>query len=80
MNKYAISLWLMLICCAFGYAQNTLKINIFTAEEKEPLFGATIFIESLNKGVTTDFDGIALLEDVPDGQFNLQISYLGFET
>ncbi|MFS4491255.1 TonB-dependent receptor [Maribacter sp. 2308TA10-17] len=80
MNKYAISIWLMLICCAFGYAQNTLKINIFTAEEKEPLFGATIFIESLNKGVTTDFDGIALLEDVPDGQYNLQISYLGFET
>ncbi|WKX76928.1 TonB-dependent receptor [Zobellia laminariae] len=80
MIKYAISLWLMLICCAFGYAQNTLKINIFTAEEKEPLFGATIYIESLDKGVTTDFDGIALLEDVPDGQYNLQISYLGFET
>ena len=70
----------MLICCAFGYAQNTLKINIFTAEEKEPLLGATIYIESLDKGVTTDFDGIALLEDVPDGQYNLQISYLGFET
>lgn len=70
----------MLLFCAFGYAQNTLEIKIFSETEKEPLLGATIYIESLNKGATTNFDGIAFFEDLPNGEYNLQISYLGFET
>ena len=70
----------MLLFCAFGYAQNTLEIKIFSEQEKEPLLGATIYIESLNKGATTNFDGIAFFEDLPNGEYNLQISYLGFET
>ncbi len=80
MNKNVLSLWLILLFCAFGYAQNTLEIKIVTEKEKEPLLGATIFIESLNKGATTNFDGIAILEDIPDGTYTLQISFLGFET
>ena len=70
----------MLLFCAFGYAQNTLEIKIFSEQEKEPLLGATIYIESLNKGATTNFNGIAFFEDLPNGEYNLQISYLGFET
>jgi len=70
----------MLLFCAFGYAQNTLEIKIFSETEKEPLLGATIYIESLNKGATTNFDGIAFFEDLPNGEYNLQISYIGFET
>jgi iron complex outermembrane receptor protein len=80
MNKSLLSYWLMLLFCAFGYAQNTLEIKIFSEKEKEPLFGATIYIESLNKGATTNFDGIAFVEDLPNGEYNLQISYLGYET
>lgn len=57
----------MLLFCAFGYAQNTLEIKIFSEQEKEPLLGATIYIESLNKGATTNFNGIAFFEDLPMG-------------
>ncbi len=70
----------MLLFGAIGLAQNTLEIKIFTEIEKEPLLGATVYILSLNKGATTDFDGAAMLEDIPDGEYELQISYLGFET
>lgn len=70
----------MLLFGAIGLAQNTLEIKIFTEIEKEPLLGATVYISSLNKGATTDFDGAAMLEDIPDGEYELQISYLGFET
>jgi len=79
MNKNVLSLWLILLFCGVGYAQNTLEIKIFTEKEKEPLLGATIFIESLNKGATTNFDGVAILEDIPNGKYTLQISFLGFE-
>jgi iron complex outermembrane receptor protein len=80
MSKRIVSLWLMLLFGAIGLAQNTLEIKIFTEIEKEPLLGATVYISSLNKGATTDFDGAAMLEDIPDGEYELQISYLGFET
>ena len=70
----------MLLFCAFGFAQNTLQIKILSDQQKEPLVGATVYIESLDKGVVTNFDGIALLEDIPNGVYNIQISYLGFET
>ena len=70
----------MLLVCAFGFAQNTLHIKILTDREKEPLLGATIYIESLSKGATTNFDGVAVLEDVPNGEHDLQVSFLGFDT
>ncbi len=70
----------MLLFCAVGYAQNTLEIKIFTDKEKEPLLGASVYIETLNKGATTNFDGVAFLEDIPNGEYKLQISFLGFET
>ena len=79
MNKSVLSLWLILLFCALGYTQNTFEIKIATEKEKEPLLGATIFIESLNKGATTNFDGVAILEDIPNGTYMLQISFLGFE-
>ncbi|MEO1485856.1 MAG: TonB-dependent receptor [Bacteroidota bacterium] len=80
MKKQAISHWLMLLFCIYGYTQNTLEIKILTEEEKESLFGATVYIESLGIGATTNLEGIALFEGVPNGQYTLQISYLGFET
>ncbi len=70
----------MLLFCAVGYAQNTLEIKIFTDKEKEPLHGASVYIETLNKGAITNFDGVAFLEDIPNGEYKLQISFLGFET
>ena len=78
MNKSLLSLWLMLLFCAVGYAQNTLEIKIFTDKEKEPLLGASVYIETLNKGAITNFDGVAFLEDIPNGEYKLQISFFGF--
>lgn len=65
---------------AFTFAQNTLEIKILTEKEKEPLLGATVYIESLDRGSITNFDGIAEFTDLPDGEYNVQISFLGFQT
>lgn len=70
----------MLLFCAFGHAQNTLEIKIFTEKDQEPLLGATVYIPSLDKGATTNFDGIAMLDEIPNGTYQVQISYLGFKT
>ena len=80
MKKYYISLWFILLFGAFTFAQNTLEIKILTEKEKEPLLGATVYIESLDKGSITNFDGIAEFTGLPDGEYNVQISFLGFQT
>ncbi|WP_299530986.1 TonB-dependent receptor [Ulvibacterium sp.] len=40
--------------------------------------GANIFIVSLNKGTVSDFDGRFTLVDVPEGNYNIQITYIGY--
>ena len=40
--------------------------------------GANIFIETLNKGPISDFDGRFTLVGVPEGTYTLQITYIGY--
>jgi iron complex outermembrane receptor protein len=50
------------------------------AETNEPLLGATVYFEELEKGAVTDFDGIATFTEIPNGNQILKISYVGFKT
>ena len=59
---------------------NDVQIKILSESDKQPLLGATVYFEELEKGAVTDFDGITTFTDIPDGQYQLIISYLGFET
>nr|WP_109300883.1 TonB-dependent receptor [Aquimarina sp. AU474] len=59
---------------------HTIKITVLTENEKEPLLGASIYITNIEKGATTDFDGIATLENIPEGEYQIQISFVGFKT
>ncbi|EAQ41083.2 TonB dependent/ligand-gated channel [Polaribacter sp. MED152] len=80
MNKYLLSIKLMLLFCLSIKAQtNDIQIKIVT-EENEPLMGATVYFETLEKGAVTNFDGIAEFTKIPDGQHQIIISFLGFET
>lgn len=40
--------------------------------------GANIFIETLNKGTISDFDGRFTLVGIPEGTYTLQITYIGY--
>lgn len=60
-----------ILACLFGLyvqAQNrTVKGRVLSAEDKEPLIGATVKIPGTSIGVVTDIDGNFSLE-VPDWQ------------
>jgi outer membrane receptor for ferrienterochelin and colicins len=80
MNKYLLSIKLILILCLSLQAQTSdIQIKVLTEAENEPLFGATVYFEALEKGAVTDFDGIATFTEIPDGQHQIIISFLGFE-
>ena len=81
MNKYILSTMLSIIMCFFAKAQTSdIQIKVVSESENEPLFGATVYFEVLEKGAVTDFDGIANFTEIPNGEHNIIISYLGFET
>ncbi|MFN5886244.1 MAG: carboxypeptidase-like regulatory domain-containing protein, partial [Bacteroidota bacterium] len=65
-------------------AQNgtqTVRGRIVDQESKQPLFGATVFIqlEATKLGSVTDADGYFKIQDVPFGRRNLQATYVGYE-
>ncbi len=72
---------LMLIFCLSLQAQiSDVQIKVITKTESEPLMGATVYFQSLDKGAITNFDGITKFSDIPYGQYQITVSFLGFKT
>lgn len=63
-------------------AQDTGTITGQLTDQKngEPLISANIFIQSINKGAATDADGNFTINNVPYGDYQLRISYIGYKT
>ncbi|WP_227990830.1 TonB-dependent receptor [Flavisolibacter ginsenosidimutans] len=45
---------------------------------KQPLPGASVTVSPLNKGTSTDSTGLAVLTGLPDGAFQVEISFVGY--
>ncbi len=62
------------------YCQNTFKATVLEEESEEPLIGVNVLFEELNKGDITNENGIVVIEDLPNGTFEVRVSYLSYET
>ncbi len=74
-----------IVVCLSGYSQSvtqTIKGNVSEKISHEPLPFASIVIQDIEQaiGTTSDVNGDFLLENVPVGRRNIQISMLGYET
>lgn len=69
----------MLFCCAFSFAQTTVKGKI-TDNNGQPLPGANIIVTGTTTGTISDYDGNYTLTIEQDPPFTIQISSVGFET
>ena len=78
MNRY----FTLLISVVFLSAQTTGKISgdIVDSETNNPIIGANVIIVGTNLGAATDIDGSFYIINIPPGIFDLQISYIGYET
>jgi len=54
--------------------------GVVTSEGGNPLVGASITIRKLKKTGITNENGEFALKDIPNGQYQVEISYVGFET
>ncbi|HEX7845423.1 MAG TPA: TonB-dependent receptor, partial [Chitinophagaceae bacterium] len=71
--------FLMLLLCAtaIASAQHSFKAVIKCGHHKEALPGATVSIPKLNKSVVADSNGVAIINDIPTGKYQVKITYVG---
>ena len=64
------------VCATFAQSTITVKGNVVSAEDQEPIIGASVLVVGTTKGTITDFDGNFVIEDVPSSA-QLKVSYVG---
>lgn len=63
-----------------AWAQNSLSGKVVDAQSNAPLVGASVWSETANRGTVTDENGKFTLTKLPQGNFEIRVSYLGYET
>ena len=81
MRRLALLTFLWLIAAAQAAEAQKIMVTgtIVSAEDQQPLIGATVLEKGTTNGTVTDFDGNFLLE-LASGQAVLVASYVGFES
>jgi outer membrane receptor protein involved in Fe transport len=74
-----VSLLIFLFSClAYGQQKFTISGTVTEASSNETLIGVTLIIPQLSTGVTTNEYGFYSIT-LPEGQYQVQVSYLGFQ-
>ena len=76
--KYLISSLLFLFTSGIILGQNTVIFEV-KEESGESLIGASVVIEGTTNGTITNTEGIAKFENLPNGEIEFVISFVGYE-
>ncbi|MFW5819769.1 MAG: carboxypeptidase-like regulatory domain-containing protein, partial [Bacteroidota bacterium] len=58
----------------------TIRGEVIDASTREKLFGANVVLVEMNNGTITNSDGRFILESIPVGRYQLQVSFIGYES
>lgn len=78
--KFPKSIIIVFFLSSFIFSQNmvTVKGTIFDAQTMSRLSGANLIVEELGRGTTSDENGHFLLSSIPEGEFIISASYIGY--
>ena len=65
---------------SFFAQSGTVKGRVSDKINNESIPFANIFIQELNKGVTSDLDGNYILNEIKPGIYNITFSFVGYDT
>ncbi len=77
MRRFVLLFFAFLIT-SFVFARNGNIQGVITDDNGIVIPGATISIQSINKGTVSDFDGKFTFVNIPEGSYTLKVEYLGF--
>ncbi|MBN1250761.1 MAG: TonB-dependent receptor [Bacteroidales bacterium] len=77
--KYFLTIIVMLLTLSI-YSQNKISGKISDKETNEALTGVNIYFPELQKGTISDENGNFNLQNLPNGQFKLRFSFIGYGT
>lgn len=58
----------------------TIRGFVYEEENGEPAMFSNIFLEGTTFGASSDVNGYFLINKIPAGNYNLKVTYLGFDT
>jgi iron complex outermembrane receptor protein len=76
--KRIFMLTAMMLPGFIAIAQNTFKARVVNDQTKAPLKGATATIPDLKKNISADTSGLITITNIPNGKFEIEITYVGF--
>ncbi len=76
MKKY-ILVCIVALCSHVSNSQNRISGQV-SETATLPLPGATIYMPEINKSTITDKNGFYAIDNIPNGKFKVQFSYLGY--
>jgi len=80
MKKDFTYLFLLVSGILFSQSKGSLDGRVIDSKSQLPLEGATIILRGTSLGVVTNQDGYFSINDIPTKTYNIEVSYLGFET
>ncbi len=69
----------LLLISQLAFSQNTIEGNIYNAKNDKPLEGANLYFPELKKGSVSNENGHFIINNLPDGSYRMQVTYLGFQ-
>ncbi len=70
----------ILVGVGLASAQSKVTGTVVSAEDGEPVIGASVFVQGTRTGVTTDLNGRFVLDNLPKDSKRLVVSYVGMES
>lgn len=80
MKKNIITLFFLITGIITGQNTGSLNGRIVDAQNQFPLEGATVVVLGTSIGVVSGEGGYFTIEDIPTQTYNIEVSYLGYET
>lgn len=76
-----VSFALLILLSAYSYAQQG-SIRGFVYEKKngEPVMFTSVYLKGTTLGTSTDVNGYFILTKVPDGDYTLMVTFMGYDT
>ncbi|HEX2787862.1 MAG TPA: TonB-dependent receptor [Ignavibacteria bacterium] len=79
-TKFLFIFIFLFFISSISYSQNNLSGKVLDASTQKPLSGAIVSISDLKISTATDTNGYYLLDNLPEGNFALNIKYTGYKS